>query len=26
VGAYPGRFIAYVASKYNLQPTALVFL
>ena len=23
VGAYPGRFIAYVASKFNLQPTAL---
>ena len=22
MGAYPGRFIAYVASKYSLKPTA----
>jgi len=26
VGAYPGRFIAYVASKYQLKPTALDFI
>ena len=26
VGAYPGRFIAYVASKYSLKPTALDFI
>ena len=25
MGAYPGRFIAYVASKYSLKPTALDF-
>ena len=25
MGAYPGRFIAYVASKYSLNPTALDF-
>ena len=25
VGAYPGRFIAYVASKYSLKPAALDF-
>ena len=25
VGAYPGRFIAYVASKYSVKPTALDF-
>ena len=25
MGAYPGRFIAYVASKYSLKPAALDF-
>jgi len=25
IGAYPGRYIAYLASKYNLLPTALDF-
>ena len=25
IGAYPGRYLAYLSWKYNLQPTALDF-
>jgi SAM-dependent methyltransferase len=25
IGAYPGRYISYIASKYDLKPTALDF-